>query len=63
MARPYDVSGPVSRPVDELVKYAQVLEAIVDTLMVPNWFSGRARSELHDAICPHWKDVLEKEDD
>lgn len=49
-------SGPVSRPVGELVKYAMLLE------MIAEWSWPDVPTEsLRSVICPHWRDVIREE--
>ena len=47
---------PVSRPVDELVRYTVALESAIGNMLPMMPFK-----EIHDALCPHWVDVLEED--
>lgn len=46
---------PVTRPVDELVRYTVALENAIGNMLPMMPFE-----EIHDVLCPHWVDLLEK---
>ena len=55
-------SGPVSRPIDELVNYTMILECLMHIPSRPVGLHQYQIDILRRYICPHWIDVFaEKE--
>lgn len=52
---------PISRPPGELADYVWLLESLIEMSSVALGAEIPDFMKLHEAICPHWCDVLEGE--
>ena len=58
-------SGPVSRPVEELVKYIHTLEATIGCMQFDDGsrIHGYQLDIMKHIICPHWNEVIDSIND